>query len=697
MSVARQHTSDTLVDYPSSSEDDEQAAIEGDCSSNAVSPLARPAPTIRTTSTHFSPLPALDLGQADGDVGNDLVDNADNDADNDADELWPTRVFRRKLTRPGTPTPSPDHLCDPRASSRSTSKRRSRSVSRSPLTIFAAGGARSQGLASPAMATPSPATSATTAPGPSTSIPTPATNRNTCAVMASEDTDTDDSQSDDGHTEAEPVRRRRRRAVIDTSDDSNVSDDDALDDIERYQPRRSGAPSPTVDMVVLDSDDGVSTRASDDSASEGADDVAPALRGRRLRAFVDSSDSGNSARESADEHDMASSARRLAGKTIAEHQSEHHDGSSDNSDNSLDDFIVDDEAEEDVEFDSGDDGDDSLDIGSADGSINISSMHPVDEDDHFAHLATALGGSDQDYDNDIVVDSSGEEKESVFFSCDDSADDENAGQLGGPSPKANTPSSRSPLRVRNGDTMGSLSTNTTTAKLSVKRSEAHSGKPAKKNQNWYYGEGIELRQHPTSGKARPIYHHDSASPTMFTTQSTFQKARDTCAHMWFSYFNAKVFGNKLPHFTPILWNKRLNTTAGRTVMWPKDKTRQNITIELSPKVIDNEKRLRLTLCHEMCHAAAWVIDGSIRPPHGSAFKRWARRAMSRIADMKVTTCHEYEINWKFKYECEQCYCHYGRHSKSIRLDVHRCGKCKGHLRLVKQFTQTSQGTIPQTT
>lgn len=39
-------------------------------------------------------------------------------------------------------------------------------------------------------------------------------------------------------------------------------------------------------------------------------------------------------------------------------------------------------------------------------------------------------------------------------------------------------------------------------------------------------------------------------------------------------------------------------------------------MELSSKVLDNRDRLRLTLAHELCHVAAWLIDHVARPPHG---------------------------------------------------------------------------------
>lgn len=59
---------------------------------------------------------------------------------------------------------------------------------------------------------------------------------------------------------------------------------------------------------------------------------------------------------------------------------------------------------------------------------------------------------------------------------------------------------------------------------------------------------------------------------------------------------------------------------------------------------------RRTLCHEMCHVAAWLLDHTSKPPHGAVFKKWADRAMSVYPDLEVTTCHNYQIfyphNWQ---------------------------------------------------
>ncbi|CAN0552261.1 unnamed protein product, partial [Laminaria digitata] len=74
-----------------------------------------------------------------------------------------------------------------------------------------------------------------------------------------------------------------------------------------------------------------------------------------------------------------------------------------------------------------------------------------------------------------------------------------------------------------------------------------------------------------------------------------------------------------------------------------------------------------TLLHELCHAAAWVIDHKSNPPHGAHFWAWANRAKEAHPGVPVTTCHSYKINYKYRYVCQHggCGAEIGRHSKSI--------------------------------
>jgi hypothetical protein len=57
--------------------------------------------------------------------------------------------------------------------------------------------------------------------------------------------------------------------------------------------------------------------------------------------------------------------------------------------------------------------------------------------------------------------------------------------------------------------------------------------------------------------------------------------------------------------------------------------------------------------------------------------------------MDVTTCHNYDINYKYRWQCQVCQMEYGRHSKSIDVDKSRCGKCHG------RYPPTQHPHIPQ--
>lgn len=143
-------------------------------------------------------------------------------------------------------------------------------------------------------------------------------------------------------------------------------------------------------------------------------------------------------------------------------------------------------------------------------------------------------------------------------------------------------------------------------------------------------------------------------------------------------FNERVFESQLPEDMSVGWNNRLTSTAGMTKCKRVHES-YSAVIELSTKAIDSEERLKLTLLHEMCHAAAWLLDHNGNPPHGPVFWKWANRASAAFPDLEVTTCHNYAIHKPYQYKCNSCGVTHGRHSKnSIKIDIHRCG-CGGRL------------------
>lgn len=87
-------------------------------------------------------------------------------------------------------------------------------------------------------------------------------------------------------------------------------------------------------------------------------------------------------------------------------------------------------------------------------------------------------------------------------------------------------------------------------------------------------------------------------------------------------------------------------------------------------------------------AAQWLLDGVSKPPHGAHFRRWADRFERRVPGMAISTCHSYDIHYKFRYGCQgACGAEIGRQSKSIDLARQRCGRCGGALALLGAFNR----------
>lgn len=115
-------------------------------------------------------------------------------------------------------------------------------------------------------------------------------------------------------------------------------------------------------------------------------------------------------------------------------------------------------------------------------------------------------------------------------------------------------------------------------------------------------------------------------------------------------------------------------------------------IELSTKVLDNPQRLRMTLAHEMCHVAAWLLSHTAKPPHGRVFYGWAQNFTDAYPGMTITTCHNYDIAYAFQWQCsnEGCGRTYGRHSNSLDITKKVCGICHG--RLISLGRRNADGT-----
>ena len=212
---------------------------------------------------------------------------------------------------------------------------------------------------------------------------------------------------------------------------------------------------------------------------------------------------------------------------------------------------------------------------------------------------------------------------------------------------------------------------------------------------------------PRTGRVYVIEEPETPSAVLLSSSSlpsasSFRnkKHREELTSSLFREYNQAVFQNRLPVDMKIEWDAHKRTTAGMTYM--KRMTVQGggvdgagsdntdglsiayvARIELSLKVVDSPFRLAQTLLHELCHAAAWVLDHVDKPPHGPAFAKWAASASKSYPKRAVTVCHNFEIKYKYQYLCQRCGTSIGRFSKSIK-ETDRCarGGCMGRLELV---------------
>ena len=212
----------------------------------------------------------------------------------------------------------------------------------------------------------------------------------------------------------------------------------------------------------------------------------------------------------------------------------------------------------------------------------------------------------------------------------------------------------------------------------------------------------------------------------------FAVCREDAARELLAELDSRITEGKLASMSgstggvKIVWSKTLRSTAGRA-NWRRTVTKSGssgspikgspmkssgdvlvqhyASIELAEKVIDSNEKLANTLAHEFCHMANFMVSNVRDQPHGVSFRAWAERVTSAFRgseneawrQIEVTTKHSYAINHKYLWVCagremtdaarwlrmeegeDGCGAEYGRHSKSIDTEKHRCGKCKGML------------------
>lgn len=177
---------------------------------------------------------------------------------------------------------------------------------------------------------------------------------------------------------------------------------------------------------------------------------------------------------------------------------------------------------------------------------------------------------------------------------------------------------------------------------------------------------------------------DLTKPTPLHAARDFAERREYELRQAFVRLNEVVADDRLS-CVECSWSNRLRTTAGRTIMSRRrdsDSIRRIAKIEMSTHVIDNDDKMTSTLAHELCHAAAWVIDGVLKPPHGPAFRKWAMIVQDRIPSITVSTTHRYFIAYGYRWRCSDlanCTYTIGRHSNSVDTRIHCCPRCAAPL------------------
>lgn len=187
-----------------------------------------------------------------------------------------------------------------------------------------------------------------------------------------------------------------------------------------------------------------------------------------------------------------------------------------------------------------------------------------------------------------------------------------------------------------------------------------------------------------------------AHPDAKKYRQTYKNNKEELCKYLYSLYNEKVFDKQLPEDMLIEWNVRMRGTAGycynKKSVIPFGSIRKSSRIVLATKILDTPDRLRDTLIHEMCHAAAWLIN-DVSDGHGPIWAAWANKAKKVFPELPpIRRCHDYKIKTKFTYRCISCGYSIGRHSKSLDIEKKRCGHCYGKFELLINKT-TKSGTV----
>jgi predicted SprT family Zn-dependent metalloprotease len=219
---------------------------------------------------------------------------------------------------------------------------------------------------------------------------------------------------------------------------------------------------------------------------------------------------------------------------------------------------------------------------------------------------------------------------------------------------------------------------------------------------------------PSSPVKKPATATSTPDPTtkaLRAQRKAFSSQKHALATSFLTLLDTTICSGRIASLThstggiKLLWSRTLKTTAGRA-NWRREALRirtgplatdfsisyrHHCSIDLAEKVIDDESRLYNVLAHEFCHLTTFMLSNVRDAPHGAEFKAWGRRASEAFQHLgvEVTTKHSYAIEYKFVWECVGCGYEFKRHSKSVDVGRHSCGKCKGRLVQTKPVPKES--------
>ena len=163
----------------------------------------------------------------------------------------------------------------------------------------------------------------------------------------------------------------------------------------------------------------------------------------------------------------------------------------------------------------------------------------------------------------------------------------------------------------------------------------------------------------------------------------FRAKRTELARDLYSYFNATVFENMLPADLEIKFSFQQWYTAGLTLNSIYKGDDRYAIIFLSIANLRKPQDVRDTLLHEMCHAAAWIVDGipGKVAGHGPAWLKWTTLAESIHPDIKIEEIFPHKDPPDYLYKCGTCDNDIGIEYTLPEI-LRTCHKCGGTLKMV---------------